>query len=306
MQEELLLKIIQNQQEIIDLLQSELKISNAASSNVESITIFQKSDKDIESFKKHLINKGRSENCIDTYVKGVELFFRQYATLNSENLSKYEQELKNKWKPKTVNLRICGMTAYMEYVGFKDYQFHRAKEQKRTFCDNAINKEQYEHLISWAKDNSQKVWLITKVIASTGVRVSELVNLKTAMLEQGYADIIGKGNKQRRIYFPDRLIKDIKNYCGKTYIIENRFGGQMTSRGVSSLLIKAAPKAGVPKEVMHPHSFRHFFAKEFLKQNNDITLLGDLLGHSDISTTAIYTRLTSEEQAQQINEVVGW
>lgn len=80
----------------------------------------------------------------------------------------------------------------------------------------------------------------------------------------------------------------------------------MTSRGVSSLLIKAAPKAGVPKEVMHPHSFRHFFAKEFLKQNNDITLLGDLLGHSDISTTAIYTRLTSEEQAQQINEVVGW
>ena len=57
---------------------------------------------------------------------------------------------------------------------------------------------------------------------------------------------------------------------------------------------------------MHPHSFRHFFAKEFLKNNNDITLLGDILGQSDVSTTAIYTRMTSAEQAKQINEIVRW
>lgn len=306
MQEEALLQVIQKQQELIDLmLQSGIKISETNSRVKEnSIANYQKFD--AEGFKKHLFEKGRSENCIDTYTRGVELFFRQYTELNSENLSKYEQELKNKMSPKTVNLRICGMNAYLDYVGFRDYKFHRAKEQKRTFCDNAINKEQYERLISWAKDNSPKVWLIAKVIAGTGVRVSELINLKTEMLEHGFADIIGKGNKQRRIYFPKKLVEDIKDHCGKSYIIENRSGKQITSRGVSSLLAKSATKVGIPKEVMHPHSFRHFFAKEFLKHNNDITLLGDLLGHSDVSTTAIYTRMTSVEQAKQINEIVRW
>lgn len=67
-----------------------------------------------------------------------------------------------------------------------------------------------------------------------------------------------------------------------------------------------AKGSGVPKEVLHPHSFRHFFAKMFLKSNNDITLLGDLLGHSNISTTAIYTRKSSAEQAQELDRIIKW
>ena len=92
----------------------------------------------------------------------------------------------------------------------------------------------------------------------------------------------------------------------KKYIIENKYGEKMTTRGVASVINKAAKKAEIPKEVMHPHSFRHFFAKQFLNEKNDITLLGDLLGHSDISTTAIYTRLTAEEQKSEINKLVNW
>ena len=260
----------------------------------------------LEGFKKWLKSKGRSDNCINTYAKGIELFFNQYKEMNIETLSEYEKEIGSKMSPKTVNLRICGMNSYFKYTGFTNYEFRKVKEEKKTFCDNAINEEQYNKLIDWAKDYSVKVWLIAKVIAGTGVRVSELIELKTKDLEKGYADIVGKGNKVRRVYFTDKLVEEIKDKCGKEYIVENRYGTQITTRGVSQLLKNAGEKAGIPQEVMHPHSFRHFFAKQFLKERNDISLLADLLGHSDISTTAIYTRLTSKEQKEQINKLVNW
>lgn len=318
MQEEMLLQIIKKQQEMIDLmLQSGIKISDTNSPNAQTFSYSATTKKqskdnngiktfDEEGFKQYLTSKGRSENSIDTYVRGVKSFFKIHKTLSIQHLEEYETELKNKWKPKTVNLRIAGMNAYFKYIKFTGFEFHRSKEQKKTYCNEAINEAQYAKLITWAKDNAPKVWLIAKVIAGTGVRVSELINLKTETLNQGYADIIGKGNKLRRIYYPEKLVNEIRNYCGKIFILENKYGRQMTTRGVYSLINKASEKAGIPKEVMHPHSFRHFFAKEFLKNNNDITLLGDLLGHSDVSTTAIYTRMTSAEQAKQINEIVRW
>ena len=319
MKEDLYLEIIKKQQELINLMlrvgiadNQTIQVDNRLETDVNDMQEIvlsddkQKNECDLDGFKKWLENKGRSDNCVDTYVRGVELFYRKYKVMNVVNLTEYEKEINSKFSPKTVNLRIAGMTSYFRYTGFTGYEFRRAKEQKRTFCNNAINEEQYNQLIDWAKDNSIKAWLIAKVIAGTGVRVSELIGLETKDLDRGYADIIGKGNKQRRIYFPNKLVEEIKDKCGKEYIVENRYGAQMTTRGVSQLLKNAGEKAGIPKEVMHPHSFRHFFAKQFLKEKNDISLLGDLLGHSDISTTAIYTRLTSEEQKEQINKLVNW
>ena len=319
MKEDLYFEIIKKQQELINLMlrvgiadNRTIQVDNRLETDVNDMQEIvlsddkQKIECDLDGFKKWLENKGRSDNCVDTYVRGVELFYRKYKVMNVVNLTEYEKEINSKFSPKTVNLRIAGMTSYFRYTGFTGYEFRRAKEQKRTFCNNAINEEQYNQLIDWAKDNSIKAWLIAKVIAGTGVRVSELIGLETKDLDRGYADIIGKGNKQRRIYFPNKLVEEIKDKCGKEYIVENRYGAQMTTRGVSQLLKNAGEKAGIPKEVMHPHSFRHFFAKQFLKEKNDISLLGDLLGHSDISTTAIYTRLTSEEQKEQINKLVNW
>ena len=319
MKEDLYFEIIKKQQELINLMlrvgiadNQSIQVDDRLETDVNDMQEIvlsddkQKIECDLDGFKKWLENKGRSDNCVDTYVRGVELFYRKYKVMNVVNLTEYEKEINSKFSPKTVNLRIAGMTSYFRYTGFTGYEFRRAKEQKRTFCNNAINEEQYNQLIDWAKDNSIKAWLIAKVIAGTGVRVSELIGLETKDLDRGYADIIGKGNKQRRIYFPNKLVEEIKDKCGKEYIVENRYGAQMTTRGVSQLLKNAGEKAGIPKEVMHPHSFRHFFAKQFLKEKNDISLLGDLLGHSDISTTAIYTRLTSEEQKEQINKLVNW
>lgn len=319
MTNDLYVDIIKKQQELINLMSKALiaddqtiqavNMAGLVVNDMQEVVLSgdeQNIKCDLNGFEEWLKNKGRSNNCIDTYVCGIEFFYKKYKEMNTGTLTEYEKEIKSKFSPKTVNLRIAGMTAYFKYTGFKGYEFTRVKEQKSSFCDNAINEEQYNKLIDWAKDNSVKVWLIAKVIAGTGVRVSELIGLKTKDLDKGYADVIGKGNKQRRIYFPNKLVDDIQDKCGKEYIVENKYGTQITTRGVSALLKKASKEAGIPQEVVYPHSFRHFFAKQFMRENNDISLLSDLLGHSNIATTAIYTRLTSDEQKEQINKLVNW
>lgn len=305
------LLIIKKQQELIKLMSEagicDVDISKTYTKDMKNDSVInQNYGEDVKGFKKWLEKKGMSQNCIDTYSTHIRLFYQEYKKIDIESLSSYEKDINDKFGPKTVNLKICAMSKYFKYKGFTGYEFKRAKEQKRTFCDNAINLEQYNKLLEWSKENNIKVYLIAKTIGNTGVRVSELIELKTKDLDKGYSDIIGKGNKQRRIYFPNTFVADIKNICGKEYIIENKYGEKMSTRGVAALLNKASEKAGIPKEVMHPHSFRHFFAKQFLNKKNDITLLGDLLGHSDISTTAIYTRLTAEEQKKEINNLVSW
>lgn len=310
MKNDLYLDIIKKQQELINLM-LQAGIGNVAQTTPIIETNNNKNENeelkcDLDGFSLWLKRKGMSENCINNYLQTVDLFFREYKVMNEKTLARYEIDLKERWKPKTVNLRIAGITKYFKYINYNGFEFVRAKEQKKTFCDTAINEEQYETLMNWARENNNKVWLICKVIANTGVRVSELINLKTEEIGKGYADIAGKGSKTRRIYFTNTLLDEIKDLCGSVYVIENRYGQQMSTRGVSQLLITAGEKSGVPKEVMHPHSFRHFFAKQFLKNKQDITLLGDLLGHSNISTTAIYTRMTSQEQQDEIEKIVGW
>lgn len=300
-------QIIKKQQELLDLYaQAGVNQDNMVNPQTllkESKKVLNKYDE--TGFVNWMRKQGLSENSQNSYNYQVKLFFREFGEINQESLSQWENSIK-KFKPKTQNLKKIAMEKYFKYVDFKDYEFKKVKIQQKTFCDNAINEKQYNKLIDWAKENSHKVWLIAKVIANTGVRVSELIELKTEDLGSGFTDILGKGGKVRRIYFPRSLVKEIQNCCGRKYIIENRYGEQMSTRGISQALKEAASKAGIPKEVMHPHSFRHFFAKQFLKKNDDITLLGDLLGHSDLSTTAIYTRMTSEEQKNKINKVVNW
>lgn len=305
-----LLEIILEQQKTINAL---LSAQNQSSNSVctqeqqdssKKLTTFENQSKE---FEKELLKKGLSKNTVDSYVFTTNRFYEDFSELSLENLSIWEKDLKAKKSPKTVNLRIIAMEKYLKFVGFSGFEFTKLKEQKKAYCDNAINEEQYLRLIEWAKDHSIQTYKIVKIISLTGVRVSELISLKTEDLEKGYADIVSKANKARRIYFPKGLVEDIGKFCDKEFLITNRLTGKpLTTRGVSQNLLYAAEKANIPKEVMHPHSFRHFFAKQFLKTNNDITLLGDLLGHSNISTTAIYTRMTSKEQQTAINSIVTW
>ena len=75
---------------------------------------------------------------------------------------------------------------------------------------------------------------------------------------------------------------------------------------VFNVWFMGATGAGIPLVVVHPHSFRHRFAKNFIEKHNDIALLADLMGHESIETTRIYLRMTASEQQKIVDKVVTW
>ena len=115
----------------------------------------------------------------------------------------------------------------------------------------------------------------------------------------------------RRLYFPDKLQKEAIQWIEKEerrsgYLFLNARGGQLTPRGISLRLKEYAAKYGIDPSLVHPHAFRHLFARNFLKKENDIALLADLLGHSSIETTRIYLQRSSLEQGRMVDKIVDW
>ena len=90
------------------------------------------------------------------------------------------------------------------------------------------------------------------------------------------------------------------------YLFLNKYGEQISTRGIAIQLKRFARMYGLNQLVVYPHSFRHRFAKNFLERYNDIALLADLMGHESIETTRIYLRKTSTEQQQLVDKIVNW
>lgn len=128
----------------------------------------------------------------------------------------------------------------------------------------------------------------------------------------GYVELYAKGCKIRRIYFPEMLQTELIGWLEEEQRKEgplflNKNGVTISANGIATMFKKFALQYHIDPKVMHPHAFRHRFALNFLSRKpNDIVLLADILGHSNINTTRIYTRRTAQEQYKIINAVVDW
>ena len=145
----------------------------------------------------------------------------------------------------------------------------------------------------------------------TGVRISELIEIQVDDIRNGYIDVYGKGGKYRRVFIPRGLQLETLRWLAEDrklygYVFRNHSGGRISTRGVAQQLQRKALKYGIDPALVHPHAFRHLFAKNFLEQVKDVSLLADILGHSSIETTRIYLRRTGEEQRAIIDSVVRW
>ena len=214
-------------------------------------------------------------------------------------------------KPKSVNHYITAMSEYLKFIGRSDLVLKKVKVQTQNTVENVISREEFDKLLKSLKDDGKmKMYYICLFLGKTGARVSELRQFKKKDLLRGYAEIPTKG-KIRRVYFCDSLRSEevysfFDVFKDDDFLFQNRFGEQITTRGIAQQLANYARKYGINEKVMHPHSFRHFFAIEFLKRDNDISLLADLMGHSSINTTAIYLRLNKQQQIERLNKAMNF
>lgn len=265
-----------------------------------------------QEFEEYLRRKNLSQNTISSYLWTVEYYMSHYNEINKENLLAYKGFLLEKYSPKTVNLRIQGMNKYLDFIKKDKLKLKAVKVQQKNFLENVISDADYKFFKRKLKKDGRMEWyFVVRFLTATGVRISELIQIKVEHVHEGFFDIYSKGGKLRRLYIPNALrkealvwLEDNERYSG--YLFLNKFGERITPRGIAVQLKTYAEEYGIDTKVIYPHSFRHRFAKNFLEKFNDVAFLADLMGHESIETTRIYLRKTSSEQQTIIDNIVTW
>lgn len=264
---------------------------------------------DVEGFKNYLYEEELSPNTIEGYVQGITQYSRMYGDISKQNIIAFKKSLMERCKPKTVNLRITSVLRYCKYKEIPMTCKH-IKEPNKTYIENVITTEQYERLMNGLKAENNMRWYYNILLfAKTGMRISEALRVTKKDIISGSITMHSKAH-MRTIYFPQSLIDELRPYLENLkeneIVIKNKWGKPITSRGVAEQLHRFGKVFDIPQEVMHPHAFRHFFAIEFLKRNNNIALLADLLGHGSVNVTQIYLRQSQEQQRKAIDDAVNW
>lgn len=245
-----------------------------------------------------------SQSTLLIYSFTIRDYYSFFDDFTQDNCRKYIAKMEQDGKsPKTIRIRITCLERLSIYLK-KPIKLRRPKIKPTLSVDNIPTEKEYQKLLDYADQNNTRFAFIIRLLGTTGCRVSELVQFTYEMVQDGNTILKGKGSKYRQFFFTKLLQEQAKGKSG--YVCINKYGLQMTTRGVAASLKSIGEKAGIPKEKMHPHAFRHFFAKMYLKKTKDVVGLADLLGHGSVDTTRIYLQKSKDEQLQSFNRTITW
>ena len=258
----------------------------------------------IVNYKNHLIDEEKSLATITKYIRDIEKFY-QYADkkeVTKELVKLYKEELMKSYKPTSINSMLAALNQFFEYNGWLECKIKELKIQKRVFLEESkeLSKDEYKRLVNAArKQKNERLYVLLQAICSTGIRVSEHRYITVQALKDGYAQIYNKG-KVREIFFSDDLKRILLKYCLKNKI-ENgaifvtRSGRPLDRSNIWKAMKDLCDDAKVERSKVYPHNLRHLFAVTYYNLKKDIARLADLLGHSSMDTTRIYTMSSGRE-----------
>lgn len=265
----------------------------------------------IEMYKTYLREQELAEETIKIYIRHAKIIdtYLERFGLSKQAVLEYKKNLMNKEiAPATFNLAIISVNKYLKYCGYGEYVVKTQKIQKRKSLENVISITEYKKMLLTAKiEMKVKYYYIIKTLAQTGIRVSELRYFTVEILDKKKILVNNKG-KIREIYLPDSLISELKRYCETAGIKSGVIFRGNTEKpigraSVYKMLVRIGNDAGVPKEKIYPHSFRHLFAVTYMNCYGNLTELADILGHSNLETTRIYTLSTAEEKRKRMDNL---
>lgn len=231
----------------------------------------------------------------------------------------YTLSTRNRLAVATIRLRFAALRAFFRFLKKKHLvannpiiALHLPKAGKK--LPHSLSMEQMRDLLHSpelaAKGKLKDGWPVLRDTAilytlySTGARVAELTAMRwdDLHLKEGYGRVIGKGKKERVVYFGasarealERLQERLPLEFVGGWIFTNTRGGRLTPRAVQLLLKKYLRVAGLDRELT-PHKLRHSFATHLLERGADLRSVQEMLGHAHLETTQIYTKVTSERQ----------
>ena len=249
---------------------------------------------------------------IDSFVEDSKKYFVEEFSI--DEIREYFLELKIKnFKESTINRRFSALN---QFFLFEVNEF-RIKENPMDFIERAVSKrilpdvlseDEVENVLNFTRDSvngrigykkkkSLKISCIVEILYATGMRVSELITLKKSdlRLQRRIVNVIGKGDKQRIVPVTVRtadIIKDWLKYVPEysDYLFPSYgMSGHITRDSINKLLLDISLETNIDRKRLTPHKLRHAFATHIMNRGADLRVVQELLGHSSISTTEIYT-----------------
>ena len=264
---------------------------------------------EVSRFKEYLLEEEKSTATIEKYLRDVRtfyLFLADKAISKGETMA-YKEYLTEHYAPASVNSMLIALNCFLRFIGEADCCVRLLKIQRQIFCDQEkeLSRQEYQRLVKAAEDT--RISYVLQTICGTGIRVSELQYITVEAVRNGKATVNCK-NKTRVIFIPSPLQKLLKRYIkrqglqsGSVFVTQN--GKPLNRSNIWRDMKALCKQAGVSLQKVFPHNLRHLFARMFYSIDKDIVRLSDLLGHSSINTTRIYTMENGDQHRKQLDQV---
>jgi len=274
------------------------------------------------------VEKGLARNTINSYRSDLN-FFKKFCERKGVNpfgknartaVSAYFIQLNKQEKsPATLSRRLAALKSFYKFLISEGYiqadpTENLASPQKVQKLPKVLTFDEVDRLLAQPRTSTAagiRDKAMLELIYATGLRVSELVSLdkRNINLSEGYVRCLGKGSKERIVPLGEAAVESLKKYIlkGRPKLTEknsspavflNQAGGRITRQSFWKIIKKYKDSAKIHKDIT-PHTLRHSFATHLLENGADLRVVQELLGHSDISTTQIYTHLTRS----RLNEI---
>ena len=266
----------------------------------------------INKFRQYLIEEEKATATVEKYIRDINVFAAWLGekTLDKETVLTYKESLTKNYAPASVNSVLSSLNSFFAFNEWYNLRVKNLKIQRQIFAnkDNELTKDEYKRLLTAAKGKgNEQLYFLMQTICSTGIRVSELCYITVESLKAQKAQINLKG-KMRVVILPKDLCRMLLQYSkgqkitsGSVFVTKS--GKPLDRSNIWKMMKALCERAGVARAKVFPHNLRHLFARTFYSIQKDIVRLADILDHSSVDTTRIYTMETGETHRRQIQKL---
>lgn len=268
----------------------------------------------IDNFEIFLRERESAPATICKYLADIRTFCRYLGgdrRLSKQRILAYKEWLLcSGYAVSSANSMLTALNQYLDFAGLAALKVRRYKVQKNLFLteEKELTPEEYRRLIRAAREEGRaQLALCMETIAATGIRISELSAFTVEAVKKNRILITNKG-KYRRIFLPKELRRRLLFHAkirglDKGLIFVTKNGRPKTRSNIWREMKSLKEKAGVSGEKIFPHNLRHLFARMYYDMTRDLAGLADLLGHSSLNVTRIYTSNTGKIYQEQLDRL---
>lgn len=272
--------------------------------------------KELKYYENYLKENFKSEKTIQAYIKDIEQFYNYFKDkpiedIDYQDIEMYKDYMLNtqKFDPKSVNRKLVAINQYLTYLQIA-VTIRQVKIHTQNFLEDIYSQEDLNKILdTLEKSNDLRAKALIMTLQLTGMRISECLQITIFDIEKDTIMIIGKGNKRRNVFVPNKLRNVWKEYMKvrkQTRRTNKLFTGErgaITRHTAYMIVREYTIKAGVDEKKGFPHNLRHNYVKSLINKNVSIDTVADLVGHTDINVTRKYSMKTKKELLDIIEDL---